>query len=111
MTAISATGWIHISADKDAEVKDIRLVTGYTPAVSTCFTGVGYRGGLRLDSYSWDWKGPWDSYWISDYRAGLHVEFRGGAYHGPFLNDYKPAPPESWANDGQGRVSVSGTPD
>jgi hypothetical protein len=99
---------IRIAADKATEVKDIRLSSVYTPAASTFFMGAGYKGGNRPPEYTWDWKGPWDSYWIGDYRAGLHVEFRGGTYHGPLLNDYKPAPPPLWANGGQGRIRVSG---
>jgi len=40
--------------------------------------------------------------------AGLHVEYRGGSYHGPLLNDYKPAPSRVWANSGKGMIKVSG---
>jgi hypothetical protein len=73
--------------------------------------GAGYKGGSRPTDYTWNWEGPWDSYWIGGYRAGLHVEFRGGAYHGPLINDYKPAPPQAWANAGQGRIHVAGNRD
>ncbi|MDR1103532.1 MAG: DUF6067 family protein, partial [Tannerella sp.] len=99
---------VRVAADRETEVKDIRLSTSYTSGASAFFMGAGYKGGDRPADYTWDWKGPWDSYWTGDYRAGLHVEFRGGAYHGPLLSDYRPAPPAVWANGGQGRIRVNG---
>jgi hypothetical protein len=99
---------ISLSADNEMIVNDIRLLATYTPAASEYFMGAGFKGGYRPTAFSWDWKGPWDSYWIGGYKAGLHTEFRGGTYHGPLINDYKPAPPKSWANDGKGRINVTG---
>ena len=99
---------VKVSADRDTPVRDIRLVTSFTPVASQYFMGTGFKGGFRPQSYAWDWKGPWDSYWMGGVRAGLHVEFRGGAYHGPLINDYKPAPPKVWENDGKGAITVSG---
>ncbi|MDR1498089.1 MAG: DUF6067 family protein, partial [Puniceicoccales bacterium] len=102
---------VHLSSDKPEDVKDIRLETVYTPESSTYFMGTGFKGGFRPAEHVWGWKGPYDSYWTGDYRSGLHVEFRGGTYHGPLLNDYKPAPPAVWANAGKGRISLSSMPD
>lgn len=105
-------GYVHynlkVSSSTPLPVKDIRLETDYTPYASEYFMGTGFSGGFRPASYRWDWKGPWDSYWMGNAKAGLHVEYRGGSYHGPLLNDYKPAPPEAWANEGRGTVCVSG---
>lgn len=105
-------GYVHynlkVSSSSPLPVKDVRLETDYTPYASEYFMGTGFSGGFRPASYRWDWKGPWDSYWMGNAKAGLHVEYRGGSYHGPLLNDYKPAPPEAWANGGRGTVSVSG---
>lgn len=107
-------GYIHyfvrVSSERTITVRDIKLVSQYTPEASEYFMGAGYKGGLRPGNYAWDWKGPWDSYWIGSDLAGIHVELRGGAYHGPLLNDYKPAPPASWFNEGEGRINVSGRP-
>lgn len=99
---------ILLSANKEIRVKDVKLVTSYTPVSSEYFMGVGFAGGKRPANYSWNWKGPWDSYWIGGDKSGLHMEFRGGAYHGPLLNDYKPEPPLVWENSNKGTVSVSG---
>ena len=93
----------------DTDVNDICLKTTYTPQSQTYMMGIGLPGGYRPETYKWKWEGPYDSYWIGGVEAGLHVEFRGGAYHGPLLNDYKPAPPAVWANEGKGAVSVNGT--
>jgi hypothetical protein len=102
---------VHLSSDKLKDVKDIRFETVYTAESSTYFMGTGFKGGFRPAEYVWNWKGPYDSYWIGDYRSGLHVEFRGGTYHGPLLNDYKPAPPAVWENAGKGRIFLNSMPD
>jgi hypothetical protein len=99
---------IKLSSDREMQVKDIRLETPYTAEASEYFMGIGHKGGNCPVNYSWNWEGPYDSYWIGGTQAGLHVEFRGGAYHGPLLNEYKPAPPQTWANDGKGTIRLNG---
>lgn len=99
---------ISVSADEEIDVKDIKLITNYSPSASEYFMGCGTKGGNRPEKYTWDWTGPYDSYWIGSAFAGLQTEFRGGAYHGPLLNDYKPAPTPVWSNDGLGKVTVNG---
>jgi hypothetical protein len=99
---------VKLSAEKEIRIKDVQLITNYTPSASEYFTGTGFKGGYRPVSYTWNWQGPWDSYWTGGALSGLHVEFRGGSYHGPLINDYKPAPPAVWENAGQGRISVNG---
>lgn len=94
---------------KETVVKDIRLETAYTPYASAYFMGVGYGGGKCPDSHSWNWQGPYDSYWMGNAEAGLHIEFRGGEYHGPLLKDYHPQPPVFWANDGKGTIGMKKT--
>ena len=102
-------------AKRDLPVKDVRLIMEYTPYASEYMMGAAYQwndGGKRPQSYSWDWKvGYYDSYWTGGPEAGLHVEFRGGAYHGPLIADrsYHYAPPQAWANGGKGRIEVGGT--
>lgn len=99
---------VQLSADREIPVKGVKLMASYTPVSSEYFMGVGFDGGTRPQNYSWDWKGPWDSYWIGGDKSGLQVEFRGGTYHGPLLNDYKPVPPLVWENSSKGSISVSG---
>lgn len=97
---------ISLSSEKPLVVKDIQLVNSYSKDASTYCMGIGYSGGLTPAKYSWDWKGPYDSYWMGSDKIGAHVEFRGGAYHGPLINDYKPAPPVVWSNHGKGRITI-----
>lgn len=99
---------LRVSADNPVEVKDIRLITTYTPYSSEYYMGAGFGGGRRPESSKWDWQGPYDSYWMGNALAGLHVEFRGGIYNGPLQKDYKTAVPEAWANGGRGYLAVSG---
>ena len=100
---------IQLSAPgQEVSVQDIRLTTVYTPESSEYFMGAGFNGGARPASYTWDWNGPFDSYWMGGDQSGLHVEFIGDVYHGPLIADYKPGPPKNWSNGGQGRISESG---
>ncbi len=94
-----------LSAEKDLTVKDIRYTSVYTPYASKYMMGIGQDGGCRPQECSWDWSGHWDSYWMGNVKAGLHVEFRGDdAYHGPLLRDYKKSAPAAWYNEGKGHV-------
>lgn len=104
---------VEAAAEGDVKVKDVRLVTDYTPYASEYMMGAAYQwrdGGKRPQSYSWKWNGPFDSYWTGGAEAGLHVEFRGGAYHGPLIADksYSYKPPQAWANGGRGSVEFGG---
>ncbi len=105
-------GYIHyhlkLKSDANTTIKNIRLSSDYSPTSSEYFMGIGFDGGIRPSNYKWNWQGPWDSYWIGSANSGLHVELRGGKYHGPLLNDYKPLPPANWANMGNGFISVTG---
>jgi hypothetical protein len=96
------------AAGGDVAVRDIRLVTVYAPESAEYFMGTGFAGGLRPERHEWDWKGPYDSYWMGGDLSGLHVEFIGDVYHGPLIADYKPGAPKNWSNGGAGRVAVSG---
>lgn len=107
-------GYIHyhlqLKTNENITVNNILLSSNYSAASSKYFMGIGFDGGKRPTNYQWNWQGPWDSYWIGGAHSGLHVEFRGGSYHGPLLNDYKPLPPVSWANKGKGFLSVMDAP-
>ncbi len=96
-----------LSADRETEVRDIRLRTEYSPYASTYMMGIGQDGGYRPQACTWDWQGQWDSYWMGGVQAGLHTEFRGDdAYHGPLLRDYKKNAPAAWENGGKSRVRM-----
>lgn len=96
------------AADKDVAVLDVRLNMVYAPESAEYFMGAGFGGGLRPESHTWDWKGPYDSYWMGGDKSGLHVEFIGDVYHGPLIADYEPGAPKNWANGGKGRITETG---
>lgn len=97
------------ATDKDVAVLDVRLNTVYAAESSDYFMGAGFGGGQRPENHSWDWKGPYDSYWIGSDKSGLHVEFTGEVYHGPLIAEYKPGPPKNWSNEGKGRITETGS--
>ena len=95
-----------LEARQDMAFADVRLCLPATPYASEYFMGIGRGGGLRPAEYDWKWTGPYDSFWLGNTHAGVHCELRGGAYHGPMLNLYKPAPPKAWSNGGEGGCRV-----
>lgn len=95
---------IHVKSDGKIDVKDIKLVNSFSSYASKYFMGVGYKGGLRPAKNTFNWDGPYDSFWMGNELVGAHIEYRGGTYHGPLIQDYKPAPTPQWSNDGKGKV-------
>ena len=102
---------VSVKAQHALKLNDIRLEIPVRRELAAYLMGIGRRGGYRPGEYTWRWEGPYDSFWIGDVQAGLHCELRGGSYHGPMLNLYKPAPPPSWHNGGQGGVTIADTAD
>ena len=100
---------IRMSSSTKINIRNIKTISTYSPYASKYFMGIGYKGGLLPKVHHWNWEGPYDSYWVGNAKAGLHVEFRGGTYHGPLLKDYKTEPTPSWYNQGKGSVSVNST--
>jgi len=96
-----------VDAPSAITLSDIRLGLRFKETSVPYLMGMGLEGGSMPDlPYTWDWKGPYDSFWTGNTGAGLHLEFQKASYNGPLLNDYKPAPPAAWANDGKGKVRV-----
>ncbi len=96
-----------LTSEQNIDVKDIRLEIPLAPKYATYFMGAGRKGGKRPSNYTWNWTGPYDSFWVGDVGVGLHVELRGSTYNGPMLNLYHPAPPPTWSNGGKGGVSIA----
>ncbi|MBJ6368598.1 glycoside hydrolase domain-containing protein [Snuella sedimenti] len=97
---------IKLVAKKDCELNDFKLEIPFQSSIAEYMMGMGLPGTLVPQNHSAKWKGPHDSFWVGNTYGGLHVELRGGSYHGPLLNLYKPAPPESWHNGGKGGFSI-----
>ncbi|MDE6264326.1 MAG: hypothetical protein K2M11_04190, partial [Paramuribaculum sp.] len=117
-----------ITASRDVALSDIRLELPVRRSIASYFLGIGLPGQDTPLSYDgkWDapemtvnsfgvsiatseqkqWLWPFDSYWIGNAHAGLHMELRGSDYTGPLLNVYRPPYPESWHNGGEGGFSI-----
>ncbi|MCC6731018.1 MAG: hypothetical protein IT208_16965 [Chthonomonadales bacterium] len=97
---------VALRAKRALRLSDARLELPVRADAAGYFMGAGRKGGRRPDRYEWRWTTPHDSFWIGDATAGVHCELRGGAYHGPLLNLFQPAPPASWHNGGRGGVAL-----
>lgn len=97
---------VALRADSAIDLADAALEIPLRSEVARYFMGAGRKGGRLPADLDWKWTGPFDSFWIGDVPAGLHCELRGGAYNGPLMNLFHPAPPESWSNGGKGGVTL-----
>ena len=90
--------------------EDLRLELPLRPEVATYFMGLGLSARKTPASYTWRWTGPYNSFWIGNAQAGLHVKLLGSSYEGPMQNLYHPKPPPSWFNGGSGGVTLTNGP-
>jgi len=97
-----------LTAKEDIHVKDIRLEIPINKDAARYMMGMGFRGGLSPERYSWKW-GPeknQDSVWVGDVNAGLQCSFRDEHYSRPLnTNFYQLKPlimPLTWWNEGKG---------
>ena len=107
---IESDGYINykitLKASEDLQVNDIRLEIPFRREVASFMKGMGLPGTKVPRKHSAPWSGPHDSFWIGNTQAGLWCELRGGEYHGPLLNLYKPAHPKSWYNSNKGGFRI-----
>ncbi|MFH0760371.1 MAG: glycoside hydrolase domain-containing protein [Bacteroidota bacterium] len=109
-------GYMHCTATVDyldspdspasMTVDDIRLDIPLIPERAKYMMGMGLPGCSVPMFHSSKWSGPYDSFWIGDAEGGIWCELRGSTYHGPLLNLYRPAPPPSWDNEGNGGFRI-----
>ncbi len=97
---------IKLLAQSDVNLEDIKLQIPFQSSVAEYMMGMGLPGTKVPRQHRAKWSGPQDSFWVGNTYGGLHVELRGGEYHGPLLNLYKPEPAKSWNNDGKGGFSI-----
>ncbi|NTV80105.1 MAG: hypothetical protein HGA24_01595, partial [Candidatus Aminicenantes bacterium] len=103
---------VAVTARRDVAVSDIRLEVPWNEASATYMMGLGFKGGLRPESFDWVWdqKKNQDALWIGTVNAGMQVSLRAENYSRPLnTNFYLSKPlnmPPSWWNDGLGEVLV-----
>ena len=100
----------HLSAIRDFKTTNVRLEIPLRPEVATYFMGIGLPACKTPTNYTWHWKGPYNSFWIGNTHAGLHVKLLGSTYEGPMQNLYRPKPAPSWFNGGQGGITITNGP-
>ena len=103
---------VEVAALRDMTVSDIRLEVPFAEASARYMMGLGFKGGLRPESFDWAWdqKKNQDALWLGAVNAGMQVGLRAENYSRPLnTNFYLSKPlnmPPSWWNEGQGRVTV-----
>ena len=103
---------IAVTARRDTAVSDIRLEVPFAEACARYMMGLGFKGGLRPESFDWTWdpKKNQDALWLGAVNAGMQVSWRAENYSRPLnTNFYLSKPlnmPPSWWNGGRGSVTV-----
>jgi hypothetical protein len=99
-----------LSAVRSFKTGNLRLEIPLRPEIATYFMGIGLPACHTPTNYTWRWTGPYNSFWLGNAHAGLHVKLLGSTYEGPMQNLYHPKPPPSWFNDGKGGVTITNGP-
>ncbi|HUX17353.1 MAG TPA: glycoside hydrolase domain-containing protein, partial [Phycisphaerae bacterium] len=108
---------VAVTALRDTSVSDIRLEVPYDETCARYMMGLGFKGGLRPESFDWAWdqKKNQDALWLGAVNAGMQVSLRAENYSRPLnTNFYLSKPlnmPPSWWNEGRGTVTVQRTGD
>ena len=99
---------VTLKAMQNMSVNDIFLMIPLNKDVAKYMMGMGIKGGVRPEKFSWKWdqKLNQDGAWIGDVNAGLQYSFRDENYVRPLnTNFYLSKPlnmPPSWFNEGNG---------
>jgi hypothetical protein len=103
---------VALTARRDVAVSDIRLEVPYAEESARYMMGLGFKGGLRPETFEWTWdpKKNQDALWLGAVNAGMQVALRAENYSRPLnTNFYLSKPlnmPPSWWNGGKGAVGV-----
>ena len=95
-----------VSSKSDIIVQDIRLELPMKKEFATYMMGMGRMGGYTPPNHLSRWQRTEDSFWIGETTGGIQCELRGGSYHGPMLNLYRPDSPACWLNGGNGGFRI-----
>jgi hypothetical protein len=101
---------LRVTASKTLTRTELSVWIPLRPEVATWFMGIGLPACRTPTNYTWRWQGPYNSFWIGNAHAGLHVKLLGSGYEGPMQNLYHPKPPPGWFNDGKGGVTITNGP-
>lgn len=116
LTTLEADGFVdietEITAVRDLDAKDIRLIIPITSDVAKYQMGFGTVGEKISPRLDWMWSvdRAVNMGWFGDYNAGMGLklcdskDFWGMTFH-------KVPPPQSWFNDGKGGVVGEMTPE
>ena len=105
---------VKIYANKDINLKDIRMEIPFTALSSKYMMGLGQKGGYRPENFSWKWDVAHknqDGAWIGNVNAGLQFSLRDERYVRPLnTNFYLLKPlllPNSWGNGNNGGIDIT----
>lgn len=104
---------LRLIADRQTNVKDIRLEVPFKSDVAVYMMGLGRKGGYRPTEwkYVWDINRAINNVWVGDYDAGLQVTLAGAEDTWDLLDLKADGIPKSWGNDGKGGWVVAAAGD
>lgn len=109
----SLTHEVRLSSDEECELDDVQLSLPLAADVARYFMGLGLRGQLCPEEFSWQWdvgRLNQDALWIGDVSAGVQLSLYDDTYERPLnSNFYRQQPlrsPRSWDNEGRGGITV-----
>jgi hypothetical protein len=104
---------VALTARDSTPVRDIALVVPYRADVGKYWLGLGRKGGVAPDTFSWSWDSTknQDAVWVGDVNAGAQLTLFDDRYQRPLnTNFYQLKPlvmPRSWQNGGAGGCTAT----
>ena len=104
---------INIIANKDVNIKDIKLQIPMEKEAAKYILGLGLKGGKFNENITWKWDVTkhQEGAWLGNINKGLHYVLRDETYERPLnTNFYQAKPlnlPNSWYNNKKGGINIT----
>jgi hypothetical protein len=104
---------VALTVHDSTPVRDVALVLPYRTDVAKYWMGLGRKGGVAPDTFTWHWDSTknQDAVWVGDVNAGAQLTLFDDRYDRPLnTNFYQLKPlvmPRSWQNGGRGGCAAT----
>ena len=99
---------VYLKADRDVNLKDVRLEVPIRGEIAKYMMGMSYRGGYRPKEWNWKWdiNRADNMVWLGDVPAGIQVKLEGERDFWPMVGLWDVGIPKSWDNEGKGGCHI-----
>jgi len=99
---------VYLKADRDIDLRDVRLEVPIRKEIAKYMMGMSYRGGYRPKEWNWKWdiNRADNMVWLGDVPAGVQVKLEGERDFWAMVGLWDVGIPKSWDNEGKGGCHI-----